>query len=258
MTPSPAAVAERFAPVGLAAVQAAGDLQDRHERKYLVPLATFAALAEQLAASHSVLEIDGQRAFAYRTTYLDTPGLLSYREHLQGRRRRFKSRLRVYADSGLRVAEVKLKGPRGRTVKHRLALQPGEGAPAVRALLAERLAAQYGRVLDAPLAPALAMAYTRVTLVAPERAERLTCDAGLAFRAPGGATAELRPGTVILESKSHDADALADRVLRALGVRPADGCSKYCAGVALTHPGVAANPLRPLLRAHFSGAHPSR
>jgi len=258
MPPSPAAVAERFAPAGLAAVRAASDLQDRRERKYLVPAATFAALAEQLLPTHAVLEIDGRRAFGYRTTYLDTPGLLAYREHLQGRRRRFKCRVREYADSGVRVAEVKLKGARGRTVKHRVELTGGDGAAAARALLAYCLAEHYGRVLDAPLRPVLATDYTRVTLAAPARGERLTCDAGLGFRAPGGATAALRPGTVILESKSRDGDALADRILRALGARPAEGCSKYCAGVALTHAGVPANHMRPLLRRHFSGALSSR
>ena len=71
-------------------------------------------------------------------------------------------------------------------------------------------------------------------------------------------TVLVRPGTVILESKSRDGDALADRILRALGARPAESCSKYCAGVALTHAGVPANPMRPLLRRHFSGALSSR
>ncbi len=255
---SPAAVAERFAPVALATVRAATDLQDREERKYLVPATTFAALAAQLLPTHAVLEIDGRRAFAYRTTYLDTHGLLTYREHIQGRRRRFKCRVREYADSGLRVAEVKLKGARGRTVKHRAEATGGDAAFAAGELLAACLAEHYGRVLDAPLEPALAMAFTRVTLAAPARGERLTCDVGLAFRAPGGAHAAMRPGTVILESKSHDGDALADRILRTLGARPAEGCSKYCAGVALTRAGVPANPLLPLLRRHFSGAHPSR
>jgi hypothetical protein len=41
-----------------------------------------------------------------------------------------------------------------------------------------------------------------------------------------------------------------DGALRALGVRPVGGRSKYRLGVALTRPGVTANPYRRLLRRH--------
>ena len=95
------------------------------------------------------------------------------------------------------------------------------------------------------------MRFARITLAAPERCERLTCDVGLAFAAPDGATGRLRPGTAIVESKSRRGAALADGVLRSLGARPVSGCSKYALGIALTHPGVNANPYRPLLRRHF-------
>jgi hypothetical protein len=91
------------------------------------------------------------------------------------------------------------------------------------------------------------MRFERMTLVAPERGERLTCDVGLLFED----RARLAAGAVILESKSRTGAALADAVLRRLGVRPAAGCSKYCLGIALTRPGVTANPYRRLLRRHF-------
>jgi hypothetical protein len=168
-----------------------------------------------------VREIGGLRAFGYRTTYLDTPELLTYREHLQGRRRRFKCRTREYADSGLRAFEVELKGLRGRTVKRRLEGEADELAAAgfLRACLLDA----YGRVVTEPFAPVLAVRYTRVTpLAARAPGERLTCDSLVRF----GTAGALRDGTVILESRC-------------------------CVGVALTRPGVPANPLRPLLRRHF-------
>jgi len=242
---SPGAVAERFAPAGLGEVRGASDLQDREERKYVVPAATFAALAGELLGTHVVLEIDGLRGFDYRTTYLDTPGLLTYREHLQGRRRRFKCRTREYADSGLRAFEVKLKGLRGRTVKRRLEGAVDELAAAD--FLGACLLDAYGRVVTEPFAPVLAVRYTRVTLAAPALGERLTCDSHVRF----GTAGALCDGTVILESKSLHGDAVADRVLRTLGARPEPACSKYCLGVALTYPALKANPLRPLLRRYF-------
>jgi hypothetical protein len=86
----PSQIAEAFTPVGLDQLDAGAALRDRVDVKYVVPLAAFAALAERLRATHAALAIDGRRAFAYRSTYFDTPELDAYRAHVQGRRRRFK------------------------------------------------------------------------------------------------------------------------------------------------------------------------
>jgi VTC domain len=241
---SPSLVAEAFPAIGLDELDAGAALRDRVDAKYVIPLGAFAALAERLVATHAALEIDGRRAFAYRSTYFDTPDLDAYRAHLQGRRRRYKCRSREYCDSGAFAFEVKLKGLRGRTVKHRMAHDGHELSGAALAFLRERI----GREPGGPLAPALTVTYTRVTLAAA--GERVTCDYDLAFSGPGGAGGGLDPGMAIVESKSTRGGAHADRVRRELGHRPETVCSKYCLGVALTRP-VTANPLRPLLR-HFA------
>jgi hypothetical protein len=251
---------ERFAGIDLEAVERAAALHDRVDVKYLVPLAAFEAVANRLLDTHVVLESDGRRAFAYRTTYFDTVALDAYREHLQRRRRRYKCRSREYVDSGLCAFEVKLKGERGRTVKHRMAYERARrdelSAPAL-AFVRECIEQAYGRRPDADLRPALAVAYTRVTLVAPELAERFTCDFDLVFSAPDGTSGRLHDGTVILESKSVRGGALAERVLRELGARPEPVCSKYCLGVGYTHAHVTRNRLLPVLRRHFVPAPPS-
>ncbi len=254
MDPSPYRVAERFAPVALDDVLAAADLPERVDVKYLIPARRLADLAEHLSETHRVLEIDGRRAFGYRSTYFDTAGLAAYRDHVQRRRRRFKCRSREYVDSGLCTFEVKLKGRRGRTVKHRMAYDPAGRAmlsAAAREFVGDCVERAYGRRPDGDLRPTLVVSYTRVTLVSPERGERLTCDFDLAFAAPDGASGRLAEEIVIVESKSERGGALADRVLRMLGARPEPVCSKYCLGVGLTRPHVRANALRPLLRRHF-------
>jgi hypothetical protein len=99
--PSSPAIAERFAPVGLAEVETSpAALLDRVDRKYVVPVEVFAALAERLGGIYRVLDIGGVRAFRYHTTYYDTPRLDAYRDHVQRRRRRYKWRSRQYEDSG--------------------------------------------------------------------------------------------------------------------------------------------------------------
>jgi VTC domain len=250
----PCSLAERFAPVGLELLEAEAALRDRTDVKYVVPRDLLGTLADRLRATHRVLEIEGLRAFAYDTTYYDTPDLRAYRDHLQRRRRRFKCRARDYVDSGLCAFEVKLKGPRGRTVKHRMEYaHENVGAlsePALR-FLRDCVERSYGHPPDGELHAAMLVTYTRVTLAAPELGERLTVDFDLAFRAPGGAGGRMADGDVIVESKSPRGAATAERALRGLGVRPVAECSKYCLATGLTRPEVNSNPLRPLLRRHF-------
>jgi hypothetical protein len=247
--PCPSRLVDALDPVGLDAAEA---LQDRQDHKYVIGLERFAALVERLRETHAVLEIDGRRAFAYDTTYFDTAALRTFRDHRQQRRRRFKCRSREYVDSGLCTFEVKLKGTRGQTVKHRIAcereLRDELSAPAL-AFLRETLEGAYGWAPSDELRPVLRVACTRVTLVAP--GERVTCDFGLRFHAPAGAGGRMAGDSIIVETKSARGRAAADRELLALGARPEPACSKYCLGVALTHPGVSSNWLRPLLRQHF-------
>jgi hypothetical protein len=250
MPPSPSLIAERFPPIALAEVELDAALLDRVDTKYVIPVDALADLAERLHGAHAALEIDGRRAFAYRSTYFDTPELASFRDHLQQRRRRYKCRSREYLDSGACTFEVKLKGARGRTVKHRIAHEGHQLSGAALAFLRDCLERAYGRTPDHALGPTLDVAYTRVTLAAPALGERLTVDFGLAYTAPGGARGRLDDGMVIVESKSPRGNAVADRALRALGHRPEPGCSKYCLGVALTR-AVTSNPFLPLLRRHF-------
>jgi hypothetical protein len=231
-----AADAGVLAPISLDAVVARAALQERADRKYIVDRNVYAALLRALADDHLALEIEGRRSFAYDTIYFDTPALDCYRDHLQGRRRRFKCRTRTYGDSGLCVFDVKLKDGRGRTLKRSLPIPASEhGRLTFRALefLRAQLLAAYGRPEPPELLPIVRTSFSRNTLVARDRAERLTCDIGLAFAA-GEVAVGLCPSTVVVETKTQRGGGVADRRLRALGARPLDACSKYCVAVALT------------------------
>jgi VTC domain len=106
--------------ITLADVVEQAALQERVDCKYMVPVDRIAELIARLPRGYAVLEIDRRRGFAYQSVYFDTPDLLTYRQHLQGRRRRYKVRTRVYLDSADCLFEVKLKGPRDQTIKAQL------------------------------------------------------------------------------------------------------------------------------------------
>jgi len=247
-----AGAAARLPAASLAEVIEQAELQVRVDRKYLVPVDRFAGLAARLRGSWAALEIDRLRGFAYESVYFDTPDLLTYRQHLQGRRRRFKVRTRAYLDSGQCAFEVKLKGRRDQTVKARLPYPVADRAditPPAREFLTGQLREAYGQ--PAPrLGPVVTTAYQRTTLVDLERGTRLTCDVDLVCSG-GGSTATGLSHHVLVETKSPGPRSDADDALRGLGLRPVQ-MSKYCVAVALLHPGIRANPWHRTLRRYFA------
>ncbi|GGX97492.1 polyphosphate polymerase domain-containing protein [Streptomyces hiroshimensis] len=244
-------------PIPLAEVNARAELMARFDRSYLVPAETFLQIAARLTdprrpgGPFRALTIDGRRAFHYHSVYYDTPGLRSFHDHRQGRRLRFKVRERVYQDTGDRQFEVKLKGRRGDTVKHRRPLA-GSDTPldaGYRAFLADTLHRAYGIDSPATLQPSLSTDYLRATFVAD--GERITCDAGLVcddLRA--GRRVRCDTDLVLVETKTAGHLTDADRLLHACGVRPAV-FTKYCGALAALRPALPANRWRRAARCAF-------
>jgi hypothetical protein len=229
-------------------------LQARLDRKYLVPVDRFAELAARLPDAFAALEIDQLRGFAYESVYFDTPDLLTYRQHLQGRRRRYKVRTRTYLDSGDCSFEVKLKGRRELTIKARLPYPIADRTrltPLAHAFLAGQLQEAYGQPVPR-LAAKVTIAYQRTTLVDLQRGTRLTCDVDLTCSGGGKVAAGLSRH-VLVESKGHGPHGAADAALRGLGLRPVQ-ISKYCVAVALLYPGIRSNPWHRVLRRYFADA----
>lgn len=234
---------ERLGAVNLDELDAKVPMRIREDRKHVIDLPTLQELLAALGPTHVALEIDGRRAFTYDSVYFDTPDLLTARAHVQRRRRRFKCRTRVYRESGTCALEVKLKGSRGETVKHRLPYaveDHGALTEGGRAFLSEHLD------VVPELAAVLRTVYTRSTLVGP--GERVTIDRELSFGA-----ARLNPGWAIVETKSARGAGVADRALRRLGSRPVS-LSKYVVGAGLTQMASPPNDSRHITRRYFSHA----
>ena len=248
-----AAAAAMVDPIGLDELMALAELQTRVDRKYFVPAAVFRRMIAELAGDLRVLDIDGRRIFGYESVYFDTHDLSTYRAHVQHRRKRFKARTRTYTDSGLCMFEVKLTGARGETVKQRVPHRQEyrtELDDDALAHLRTTLCQAYGQDLPPGLQPTLVTTYRRTTFVSRTGEARLTCDSGLVC---GDVRHEVRDtGThVLVESKSRGQGGnAADRILRALGVRPAS-VSKYCVAVAALHPELPSNPWHQTLRRYF-------
>lgn len=246
---------DALAVIDLATLDRAASLRTRVDRKYVVARELLPALATLLGGDFAVLDIGGRRQFTYRNVYFDSPRLDSYRDHIQGRRRRYKVRVREYVETGVRTVEVKVKGGRGQTLKRRREIADLDEtllAQAANAFLREVLQAEYGLRLGEPVAPTLAVDYLRSALASVRAGQRLTVDVGLRYASHGGTSAVLGPEWAIVETKTaSQAPGAADRALLSIGARPVSPLSKYVAGVALTTSSRGSNEFRRTLRRYF-------
>ncbi|KIZ19586.1 polyphosphate polymerase domain-containing protein [Streptomyces natalensis] len=253
-----AAMAAR--PVPLADVQARAELLARFDNTYLVPVEVFAAFAAELTdrrrpgGPFAVLCINGRRWFRYHSVYYDTPDLRSFHDDRQRRRLRYKIRERLYADTGERQFEIKLKGRRGETVKHRQPLMPGDAAlgAAPRGFLASVLDRSYGIAAPTELGRSIETEYTRATFVA--NGQRITCDAALVCRdLETGHTVRADGGLLLVETKTTGHLTEADRLLRGYGIHAAE-FTKYCGGLSALRPDLTAHHWQRAVRTAFPTA----
>lgn len=254
MTTTEPSVFEALEPIGLDELDKTAALRNRVDRKYVVATDRLSALVRELASDCKILDVGGDREFTYRNVYFDSPQLDSYRAHVQRRRRRYKVRTREYVESGIRMIEVKLKGRRGETLKRRreLTADAARDTETAASFLSEILHAEYGEVDDRLLVPILGVDYRRSALVLPAAEQRLTVDLELTCVSRAGASARLRPGWAIVETKSpRGAMGPADRALRCVGARPISPLSKYLLGVALTREVRGSNDFRRTLSRYF-------
>jgi len=227
-----------FQPISLDETNRRAQMLSRVDNKYVVDFEHFNDFLKKIKKKYVVLEIDGRRQFSYDSCYYDD-AFGCYYDHHQGRRRRFKVRTREYLDTGGKYFEIKLKGLRGKTEKHRIASE---------FLVTPQIEGQYLEVLnrvyrknyrtDMPyaLTPSLMVGYKRCTLVALDGGERVTVDYSIHFSAPENRDSAIRIGDdfIIIETKSADGKGFADSALKKLKIRKASKCSKYCIGVNLT------------------------
>lgn len=219
-------------------------LQQRIDRKYLLPRKQLELLLVRLHAHYEVVQAAGRLAATYDTLYFDTQDRQMYEAHRRGRGRRYKVRVRHHLDRQLSFLEIKRKDSDIHTTKARLVRPFGDsGLDAEATLFIE----QHSPLPASRLLPQVAIAFRRVTLVGTTVNERLTIDLDLEVR--NDSRRQRFPELAIAEIKqarySNRTPVVA--ALRALGVREWS-VSKYCLAT-VTLAGVRSNTFKPVLRA---------
>jgi len=246
-----------FSPVGLKQLNSKAAMLERLDNKYVVRETVLRQAVAELASHFDILEIGGKRSFIYETYYFDDDKNTSYFDHHQGRRQRFKVRVRKYTDAQICFVEIKLKDKRGITVKKRMDYTVEKyGVLDERAWTHIHSAYRdlYGRDFGYALMPAIEVRYQRVTLVAKDGGERMTIDFGLSFSG-NNRSHSIDENTFVVETKSANGNGIADKILRGLHQHPTKRCSKYCVGMAVLQQVQKHNKFLPALRKLGSTQH---
>jgi hypothetical protein len=223
-----------FAPITLDELNGKAEMLSRIDNKYVVDRWSLEKILPGVLREFDILEISNRRAFTYDTRYFDDSDHSAYYEHHQGLRKGFKVRVRRYADAGLCFLEVKVKGNRGMTMKHRLPYDPADLealTPEAFEFARSTYSNHYGKPFLYDLQRTLDIRYQRITLVAKQGGERMTIDAKLHFRT-ADKQLDATSDVFIVETKSALGRGYADKCLRQVHLRPTQKCSKYCIGMA--------------------------
>jgi hypothetical protein len=243
------ATLNKYDPISLAELNKKAEMLARLDNKYIMSLDNLHIALQALLADFDVLDINGERSFAYATRYFDDEGLRAYYDHHQRRRKRCKVRIRTYVGAMLNYLEVKMIEPRGTTAKTRLKLDRSlmELDQNSLAFVDNCHRNTYGTPFDKSVSQVLLIQYERITLVAKDGGERLTIDTNLRLSGAGRHRA-VDQDICIIETKSARGNGVADKIFRALHVQPTGRVSKFCIGMVATGQVTVRNGFLPALR----------
>jgi hypothetical protein len=218
-------------------------LMNRTDQKFCLHISQLSVVLEAINSEYSILEIDDEIVFKYDNTYFDTPDNKMFISHQNGKRNRYKIRIRKYVQTDINFLEIKLKNNKGRTIKQRIT-RPTFDSNFTRDEIA--FIGQASTLTGEQLQPKIRSFFNRFTLVDNNFTERVTIDL-----APGFKNHEKEitlNNLVIIEVKqSKEAKpALITQVLKNNKISR-QGFSKYCIGRSLLEDKIKKNNFKPLL-----------
>lgn len=217
-------------------------LMNRIDTKFIITLPVLAKLLSLAKHEYFVQRDHLTCIMPYYTLYFDTPDCDMYLEHLRGRKRRQKIRIRRYESSGLAFLEVKNKNNKGRTSKKRIECRQLGDSDSLQFIT------QHSLYPVQSLSKRLENRFNRITLVNKQFTERLTIDISLRFHNfHTGEIRQLDDFAIVELKRDGNVHSPILEILRLLRVQPAK-FSKYCMGVAFTDEHLRKNRFKERMR----------
>ncbi|MGE5394174.1 MAG: polyphosphate polymerase domain-containing protein [Candidatus Saccharibacteria bacterium] len=218
-------------------------LMNRTDKKFCLHRRLLPEILDALKNEYSILSINGEIIFDYDNIYFDTKDDRMFVSHQNGKRNRYKIRVRQYVQSNYNFLEVKFKTNKGRTIKERIKRNE---------LFSELKGIDIDFLKDTcpyspfDLQPKIWSTFKRITLVDKNFSERVTIDTFLGFKNQDKEV--ILDNLVVVEVKQDKSNktALITQVLSAYKIRQ-QGFSKYCIGRSLLEENLKKNNFKPLL-----------
>jgi hypothetical protein len=218
-------------------------LMNRTDLKFCMHINELPSILETLKSHYQVLQIDDKIIFNYDNTYFDTIDNRMFLSHHNGKKNRFKIRVRNYVESNLNFLEIKFKTNKGRTIKERVIKRDfvPEFTEIENSFL-EKTCPFEGSMLE----PKINSFFKRFTMVNNEFTERVTVDVYPGFK---NTEKEIVLNNLVIieikQSKSCDI-AFITKLLRDMKICR-NGFSKYCVGRSLLEDDIKKNNFKPLI-----------
>ncbi len=227
---------EIFYPIGLDHLKE-GMLLDRKEQKFLFHRDQLPGILELFSDDYFMLEIDDRRIHQYHTLYFDTPDYQYYMMHHNGKKNRWKFRIREYKMSSVSFFEIKSKTNKGYTEKYRTPQKWGESE--ISQEIRNWMIGKIGFFPDG-LRPSISTHYYRITMIGKDYSSRITIDTNIGMKHRN--KIHSMENLCILEIKYNNKECLVKtrHQLKDVGIRP-QNMSKYCLGVASLIPKIKKN-----------------
>jgi hypothetical protein len=220
-------------------------LMNRFDTKYIFSFKMLPEILTRMNGHYKTLSFDGNRTFAYHTTYLDTNDFVFFRDHVTGRLERSKIRYRAYDSTGKTFLEVKKRTNKYKTVKWRIEKDMVSSSNCDEQ--AVEFIMRHVSIDCNKLSPVLVNNFERISMVSKENNERITIDYNLSFSLPEGASVTL-PFLAIVELKRERVSLRSAMavVMKNFFIYPTS-FSKYCIGTSMLKDIPHKNILKPKL-----------
>lgn len=213
-------------------------LMKRVDSKFLIAEKDLPSLLGSISDSYECLQIENKSLLEYQTTYYDTADFEFYKEHIRGRTKRIKVRIREYVESQLHFLEIKRKDNKGVTNKKR------QKTHQVNDFIEGSQSDYVNEVtgIESGLELKLVNKFRRITLVNFKYKERVTIDTGLSFW--NSKHAVDIPNLCIVEIKQPRVNRFSPifKTLKSMKYYP-KRISKYCLGVSMIYDNVKKNTM---------------
>lgn len=211
-------------------------LMKRVDTKFILTESQLSEILSQIQEDYKILEIDGERLMEYSTLYFDTQNKICYKDHHNGKAKRFKIRMRKYLVSDICFLEIKKKNNLGITNKTRTRIKDFE---TILSSQSKEFISD-SQINNLLLEPVLYNNFNRMTLVNKYFSERVTIDTNLSFRLEGKEKKLDKLIVIEIKQEGKRLNTTINKALKSMSILPTN-FSKYCIGITNTLDNIKSN-----------------